>query len=146
MKLYISHLPSQTGYKRFSLINLFAMCLTAMFLVSCALMTIDMPAPKLGIVVDEKLQVIDIDAGGPGELAGIQKGDTLISIAGVPFSKKEEADAVIQAFPGGKPLRLLLERNGKTMEVQITPGSLTWWQSPLPTPTPMNPEEPFDYL
>jgi S1-C subfamily serine protease len=117
-----------------------------MFLVSCGQMVIDPVAPKLGIVVDEKLQVIDIDAGGPGEMAGVQKGDTLISIADVLFSEKEKADAVIQAFPGGKPLRLLLERNGKTMEVQITPGTLTWWQSPLPIPTPMNPEEPFDYL
>lgn len=147
MKLHINHLWSQTAHTYFSLLTLFVIALAVMVLVSCALVTIDFPAPKLGIVVDEKLQVIDLDAGGPGEVAGVRKGDTLISISGVAFSEKEKADVVIQAFPGGKPLQLLLERNGETIEVQITPGPLTWWgQSPLPTPTPMNPEEPFDYL
>ncbi len=147
MKLHLNHLWGQTAHKYFSLLILFAIALALVFLVSCSLVTIDFPAPKLGIVVDEKLQVIDLDAGGPGEVAGIRKGDTLISIADVPFGEKEKADAIIQAFPGGKALPLLLERNGETMKVQITPGSLSWWgQSPLPPPTPMNPEEPFDYL
>jgi len=42
---------------------------------------------------------------------------------------------------------LVLEHNGEKIEVQIMPAPLTWWgQSLLPTPTLMNPAEPFDYL
>jgi|GEM_PF-1881235 len=53
-----------------------------------------MPAPELGIVVDEKLMVLDIEPGSAAELAGIQKGDTLESIEDMPLTTPEDREKV----------------------------------------------------
>jgi len=53
-----------------------------------------MPAPELGIVVAEKLMVLDIEPGSAAELAGIQKGDTLESIEDMPLTTPEDREKV----------------------------------------------------
>lgn len=163
MILYANTPPNQTLHKYLPLVVTFTIGIVILFLNSCMGASHTLwPAPEMGLVVDEKLNVVDIDAGSPAEKVGIQKGDVLISIGGVPFTEKEKADAVIQEFPGeaayealakgeewqGKLWPLVLERNGEKIEVTIMPAppGVWWGLSPLPTPTPMNPEEPFDYL
>lgn len=166
------HTIAQAAHARFkrSLLYFgFTLAIAALVLSSCNQSQSVLPfgitseasyaAPKLGVVVDEKMVVVDLDAGGPAEKAGIQKGDVLISIDGVAFTDKEKADAVIQEFPGeaayealakdnvwqGKTRRLELQRNDQIIEVEVVPAPLTWWGL-SPTPTEMSPSEPLDYL
>jgi len=62
-------------------------------------------APLLGVVVDNEMKVVDIDAGGVAEKAGIQRGDILKSLDGVAFNTdgqeiKEVLDQKIPALGG----------------------------------------------
>lgn len=114
-------------------------------------------APVLGVVVDEKLQVIDIDPGSSAERSGVQKGDVLISIAEIPFAtEKDKAKELIWGSASekvyeeynktgkwnGTPLRLQVERNGETINLEIVPFPPMW--DPKAPPTPGYP--PLDYI
>lgn len=114
-------------------------------------------APELGVVVDETMKVVDVDPGNAAEKAGVQKGDVLIAIEDIPFAtekaKAEEliwgsADEAIYedyAKTGewkGKLLRLLVQRDGKPIELEIMPAPPIWDPKSPPTPG----YAPFDYL
>ncbi|MDQ1073826.1 MULTISPECIES: RIP metalloprotease [Microbacterium] len=60
------------------------------------------------------------DPVAPAKAAGMQPGDTMISIDGTPVSTFNEAAAIIQASPG-KPLSMVIERDGAEQTVQFTP-------------------------
>ncbi|MEV7767060.1 site-2 protease family protein [Microbacterium sp. NPDC086615] len=62
------------------------------------------------------------DPVAPAKAAGMQPGDTMISIDGTPVSTFNEAAAIIQASPG-KALSMVIERNGQEQTVQFTPQS-----------------------
>ncbi|KTR94802.1 zinc metalloprotease [Microbacterium testaceum] len=62
------------------------------------------------------------DPVAPAKAAGMQPGDTMISIDGTPVSNFNEAAAIIQASPG-KALSMVIERNGQEQTVQFTPQS-----------------------
>ncbi|MDF2046304.1 site-2 protease family protein [Microbacterium sp. Kw_RZR3] len=62
------------------------------------------------------------DPVAPAKAAGMQPGDTMISIDGTPVSTFNEAAAIIQASPG-KPLSMVIERDGAEQTVQFTPQS-----------------------
>ena len=117
-------------------------------------------APQLGIVFDRTMKVVDVDWGSVAEKAGIQKGDILLSVDGVAFANElERVKALIYESPGeaaytelqesggwqGIPRKLILERDGKQVEVEITPAPLTWWGL-SPTPTAVPTELALDYL
>ena len=117
-------------------------------------------APQLGIVFDKTMKVVDVDLGSVAEQAGIQKGDLLISVDDVSFSEEmERVKALVYESPGeeaykelqergvwnGITRRLKLERDGKALEVEITPAPLTWWGS-NPTPTAVPTDLELDYL
>ncbi|MEV8241139.1 site-2 protease family protein [Microbacterium testaceum] len=62
------------------------------------------------------------DPVAPAKAAGMQPGDRMISIAGTPVSNFNEAAAIIQASPG-KPLSMVIERDGAEQTIQFTPQS-----------------------
>ena len=112
-------------------------------------------APGLGIVIDEKMQVVNVESGSAAELAGVQIGDLLQSLDGISFATEREKvrytvatsrtidEEKGQYMPLDKPLQLLLIRKGETMTLPITPGG-TGRPGDGPTPTPVWP--PFDRL
>jgi len=62
------------------------------------------------------------DPVAPAKAAGMQPGDKMISIDGTPVSTFTEAAAIIQASPG-KPLSMVIERDGVEQTIQFTPQS-----------------------
>ena len=114
-------------------------------------------APELGVVVDETMKVVDVDPGNAAEKAGVQKGDLLIAIEDIPFAtekaKAEELiwgsadEAVYEDYAKtgewqGKRLRLLVQRDGNPIELEIMPAPPIWDPKSPPTPG----YAPFDYL
>jgi len=114
-------------------------------------------APQLGVIVDEAMKVVDIDPGSGAEKAGVQQGDVLIAIEGVPFAaEKSKAEELIwgsateadheeynkSGIWKAKTLRLQLERNGEAIELEVVPFPPMW--DPKAPPTPAYP--PLDYL
>ena len=112
-------------------------------------------APELGIVVDEKMQVVHVVIGSAAEKAGVQVGDLLQSLDGVALATNVQKvkelvqtsraidETTRQYVPLSKPLQLLLIRKGETMTLPITPGGL---DNPNPGPTATGVWPPYDYL
>jgi membrane-associated protease RseP (regulator of RpoE activity) len=167
MNLFIKTQPERATPKRL-LFNIgFTAIMAVMVLIGCVQLPpgystaghASWPAPQLGVVVDENMKVVDIDRYSTAEEAGIQVGDILINIDGVPFTEKDKAKALIWESPGeeayeavargeewqGIARRIELERDGEVLEVTIMPAPLTWWGL-SPTPTAISPDLQLDYL
>ncbi|MEM7537584.1 MAG: PDZ domain-containing protein [Chloroflexota bacterium] len=101
--------------------------------------------PKLGVVLDEEMVVVDVDMGGPADRIGVQRGDRLLSLNEIPFL--DNIDSVKDAIRATrhdeeqKSMRLIVERDGKEIAVEVEPNShyiqKTPFESPLPTMTPL---------
>jgi regulator of sigma E protease len=64
-----------------------------------------------------------IVAGGPADRAGLAAGDRVVRADGRPIDSWDALVAVIRARPG-KPLALVVERNGTTQAIEVTPDSV----------------------
>lgn len=62
------------------------------------------------------------DPASPASLAGIEPGDTFVSIDGQPFETWLDLTAYVSARPG-VPLAVVVERAGSNVELQLTPAS-----------------------
>ena len=69
---------------------------------------------------DQPVVVGTVSAGSPGEQAGIQPGDHIISIAGEDLETWKEFPLVV-GMRAGKTVPVVLVRDGKTIETKITP-------------------------
>ena len=61
--------------------------------------------------------------GGPAEAAGVMKGDRLISMNGKEMTQDEFVMA-IRATNVGDVITLRVERNGETMDIDVTVGDM----------------------
>jgi predicted metalloprotease with PDZ domain len=79
----------------------------------------------LGVVVDEKLQVIHIEVDSPAEKAGLQVGDMLESLAGISFVTEREKVRAKILEPNLDPtqhrtLKLIFARGKQMIAVDVT--------------------------
>ena len=56
----------------------------------------------------------------PAQLAGLQEGDRIVEVNGVPIQRWEDLAKIIHAS-GDRPLQLTVEREKKTFQVSVTP-------------------------
>lgn len=81
----------------------------------------------LGSLPDRnRVSIVGIVSKSPAEAAGLQAGDILVSVNGIPIHSLDAVKPVIVANPG-QPLNYIYERDGVNHEVSITsqinPGS-----------------------
>jgi regulator of sigma E protease len=69
-------------------------------------------APVLGEVI----------GGGAGAIAGLQRGDRILSAGGMPVHSWWDFEAAIRTHPE-QPLPLVIERNGEQISLTATPGA-----------------------
>ncbi|AMP06008.1 RIP metalloprotease RseP [Collimonas pratensis] len=80
---------------------------------------------KLGIKLELGKPILDqVDADGPAMKAGLQAGDQITAINGVPTPDGEAFIAKVSVSPG-KPLTLTGLRNGNPFTVDVTPEAQT---------------------
>ena len=65
----------------------------------------------------------DADPEAPSADAGLQPGDTIVSIDGTPVETFDDASALIQASPE-QQLNLVIERDGTTQTLTATPAAI----------------------
>jgi regulator of sigma E protease len=65
-------------------------------------------------------QVSGVEKGSPAEIAGIQKGDRIVEIDGVPIKEWEELSSTIKGS-GGKTLNLQVRRGEETLKITVQP-------------------------
>jgi S1-C subfamily serine protease len=100
-------------------------------------------APELGLVVDQRMKVLHVEAGSAAERAGIQRDDVLEAIEGVPVNAPDKAaKQKISGSQPGQKLHIRLQRKGKAMELDAI-SSPPPSHSGQPTPTPVL--APADY-
>lgn len=72
-------------------------------------------------------EIVQVAPGQPGEAAGIQEGDTVLSINGRKISIGREIDTYQQLHPlTGEPVEVLVERNGEKKTISIDPNYKTF--------------------
>jgi membrane-associated protease RseP (regulator of RpoE activity) len=67
------------------------------------------------------LEIASVDPNSPAAQAGLQAHDRLISIDGRPFAHRRHAKAYLTA-QAGRPVPLVIERNGRQLLLQFIPG------------------------
>ncbi|HZP39961.1 MAG TPA: RIP metalloprotease RseP [Candidatus Binatia bacterium] len=65
-------------------------------------------------------RVAGVSLGLPAEKAGVRAGDRVVAIDGTPIETWEQLSEVVRGS-GGTPLAVRLERDGRLVEVTITP-------------------------
>ena len=65
-------------------------------------------------------EVMDVISGGAGEKAGLQRGDRIISFAGVPIASREQLIDLIRKR-GGQPTDMRVDRGAQKVSLNITP-------------------------
>jgi PDZ domain-containing secreted protein len=68
-----------------------------------------------------ELKVTAVDPNSPATRAGLQPNDRLIAIDGRSFGNPRQLIAYLSVL-GGRPVPVVLERNGREMTVQLFPG------------------------
>ena len=78
------------------------------------------PTPWLGIKVDPAtLAVSEITAGGPGEAAGVQVGDVITAVDGVPVTTLDAITAAVHSHHPGEIATLTVIKSGAADAVDI---------------------------
>lgn len=104
-------------------------------------------AAELGIFTDEKLSIILIEPGSAAEKAGLQLGDMLESIEGIPLALAEdrrEAKRLYRHNLEGKEMHLTVVRNGERLELPFIPQQPPNRSADTPTTTPVF--APYDFF
>ena len=65
-----------------------------------------------------------MEKGSAAELSGLQLGDKFIAAAGVSLQRWDQLVQIIQNNPG-KPIPMLIERQGRELRLDVTPESRT---------------------
>jgi S1-C subfamily serine protease len=69
----------------------------------------------------QQLKITTIDPNSPASQAGLQQNDRLIAVDGRSFANPRQLIAYLSVL-GGRPVPVVLERNGREMTVQLFPG------------------------
>lgn len=72
-------------------------------------------------VVGVKLS--DVSAGGPADKAGVKGGDIIVELAGKSIENIYDYTAIIDAIKIGEKTTITVVRDGKRVQMSITPGS-----------------------
>jgi predicted metalloprotease with PDZ domain len=67
--------------------------------------------------------VLVVDAGGPGQRAGLQPGDVITQVDGQPITSPGVLDAAIAGKQPGQQVQLLVNRYGQSLVLYATLGS-----------------------
>ncbi len=76
--------------------------------------------PMLGLIPEEPIIVSQIESGMPAALAGMQVGDQIVAINGVPMRSLHSVITYLQK-EGGRPAAITALRNGHEVKFTATP-------------------------
>lgn len=81
------------------------------------------PHPKtVGLILDpkERATVAKVEAGSPAEKSGFKAGDAIQKLGGQPLLSIADAQWVLQGAPDSGDLPAVVQRDGKTMALNLT--------------------------
>jgi serine protease Do len=81
-------------------------------------------AKAVGLSTPDGAMVTDVQAGSPGQKAGIKTGDVILEINGTKIVASNELRMNVSMMEPGQNAKLKIFRDGKTMDVTATVGEL----------------------
>jgi membrane-associated protease RseP (regulator of RpoE activity) len=104
---------------------LFAIVLFSILLTGIGIQTATTQVARLSecVPATTSSECSESDPAAPAETAGIQPGDTIVSIDGQPVADFNEASAIIRSSPG-EQLTFVVERNGVEQTLTVTPATI----------------------
>ena len=75
----------------------------------------------LNLSVEQAVVVLQVVRGGPADQAGLQIGDLLIRIEDREVATMDDVYRFLTEWPAGKPVRLVLLRLGRQLEIDVRP-------------------------
>ena len=109
---------------RFSLAVVITSAVVALLYVQC-LTAKRSAGRRVGIGIEERppgVEITNVERGSPAELGGLQSGDVLRTLDGVPIHKTSDYDPVAERFRGGRPVSYGVVRRGELLTVVVRPG------------------------
>lgn len=97
-------------------------------------------ALTVGITVDpsdDRLAVASVAEGLPADAAGIRPGSLILSVNGRPVRDVQDYDRAVAPLEPGDDIRFVLELEGETHDVTVTPGTPFPWSSYISTLAPV---------
>mgnify|MGYP000901992416 CR=1 FL=1 len=73
----------------------------------------------LPVIVDDKLVIHDVRRGGAADFAGLQAGDTLVSLDGNKLSDPIDWQSAISSVPVGQSFQVTVLRDGQLLDIQV---------------------------
>ncbi|HHQ48849.1 MAG TPA: PDZ domain-containing protein, partial [Acidobacteria bacterium] len=89
---------------------------------------------RIGITValqGHRLKVDEVSKGMPADRAGLQPGDIIVAVDGIPIRSGSDYDEVAATFRRGRPVPFTIERNGKRLILPVAPGTPFPWLQAL---------------
>jgi len=77
----------------------------------------------LSLKADSAVLIFETERGGPAQLAGLQKGDLLITFNNAPVTGIDDLHRLLDGEKAGKSFPVRFVRNGQVMESSIRPQS-----------------------
>ncbi len=77
---------------------------------------------SVGVNEDGRVQIGDVDADSPAELAKLQAGDVILKLNDEEISSREQLGAEVRKRKPGETVTLKIERDGKPMDVKVKLG------------------------
>jgi serine protease Do len=62
-----------------------------------------------------------VDAGGPGDKAGLKSGDTIVEFDGDRVRSARQFQRLVQESPMGRPVEIIVSRGGQRVPLKVTP-------------------------
>ena len=85
---------------------------------------------RVGIGIDESpggVSITEVVPGSPAERAGLRAGDVVRAIAETPLHRYSDYDGAARRFESGRKVDYRIERDGRELIVEVTPGMPMRW-------------------
>ncbi|MEO0970420.1 MAG: trypsin-like peptidase domain-containing protein, partial [Cyanobacteria bacterium J06639_18] len=76
------------------------------------------------VSADKGVLLVRIVPRSPASRAGLRAGDVIQSINGQAVNKNDEVQKIVEKSKVGEPLKIKVERNGRTVDLNVTPAPL----------------------
>jgi len=74
-----------------------------------------------GLEKEQAVEVLQVEAGGPAEIAGLRPGDLIVSVNGGPVTGVDDLHRVLSEWPIGEALEITWIRGSRLRKVGVVP-------------------------
>jgi S1-C subfamily serine protease len=96
----------------------------------------------LGVVVDDRLQILDVERGSAAAGAGLRRGDVIGAVGGQVPASPAAAEQLVGSFREGETVSIAVRRAGQQLTVPV-PVTRPASRPGASTPTPVPPQQGY---